>query len=474
MAGPDRTPSTASAGSQLPLERYLRYGAVWAVAAGPAFAVLAALWLYPAQFAGIGEVSLGAFALMFPLAVRELRVERRTEFVYFLLIAGTAFAVVSILTGAANGLTDQPFTTPQYAATIVHGPDPYVSPLVVHYQQYGQSFSFRSVYLFLPLLTFLQVPGVSYKWVALAGWVALVLVARRRFDAAIMLGQPYVVIVAANGYNDLVVLFLLTLGFVGWEGRRQEWAEWLALGCKQFANLFVVAYYAIRREWGKLAVTLGVTVAFLLPFLLWSGPAVLCPAVFSDWHASCGGGFRPSFQLDYSVWVVWGLGLFYSPLLGVIRRRSATGGLARLLRSAHLSFDDLLRIPAFLVVGVSGVFVNLSVFVLLGLRLGSTVGALYLASAGAFLVALCWNFLWNRAWAFAGRGGRSTAYHLGLYGVIQAGVLGVNEAVLGAAVRFGASNVEGQVIGIIAGSALGYTANLRWNFRPLGPEAPSA
>ncbi len=155
-----------------------------------------------------------------------------------------------------------------------------------------------------------------------------------------------------------------------------------------------------------------------------------------------------------------------------MRRRASAGWTARLLERFRVSFDDLLRLPAFLTVGVSGVFVNLCVFTLLGLQLTGTAGAVYLASAGAFGVALGWNFLWNRAWAFAGRGGHSTAYHLALYGVIQAGVLAVNLVVLAVAVTLGASNLEGQVAGILAGSLLGYSANLRWNFRAMVANAP--
>lgn len=437
--------------------------------------MLTALWLYPSEFAGIGEIALGAFALMFPLAVRELRVERRTEFVFFLVGAGVAFGAVSILTGAANGLTNQAVALPRFLDLLLRHQDPYVSPLAFQYLQYGQTYSFQGVYPFLPLLLLLQVPGLDYKWFALACWVALVLVARRRFDIAVMLGQPYAVIVAANGYSDLVVLLLLTVAFVGGGARRSRWAKWVALGCKQFAAVVVVAYHLACRQWRAAGIAIGVTVAFLVPFYLWSGPAVLCPALTSNLVPACGARTLPGVQLDYALWVVWGLAVFYGPLVAALRRRAEEGWVGRLLRPLHLSFADALRIPPFLVVGVSGVFVNLCVFTLLGLRLGSAPAALYLASAGAFAVALGWNFLWNRAWAFAGRGGRSMAYHFAVYGGIQVGVLALNLLVLGAAVALGASSLEGQLLGIVVGSALGYGANFRWNFRSLlpGPSGPS-
>lgn len=473
MADSGRTPATGTAHPQPRTVRYLRFAAAWVVGALPAFAVLAALWQYPSAFNGTSEVALGAFALMFPIAVRQLRVERRTEFVYFLLLVGIAFGVISVLSGAANGLTDQPYSTPRFVSLLFQRQDPYVVPLGFQYQQYGQTLSFHAVYSFLPLLMFLQVPGLNYKWFALAAWAAMVLVARRRFDTAVLLAQPYLAILAANGYNDLVVLLLLTVGFVGWEGRRQKWAEWLSLGCQQLASLFVVAYHVVRRDWRNVVVTLGITLGFLVPFLLWSGTGVLCPAITGDRLAACGTGAGLALHLDDPVWVVWGMAVFYAPLLGALRRRASTGATGRLLGRLHLSFDEVLRLPAFLIVGISGVFVNLVVFTVLGLRLTSTPDAVYFSSAGAFAVALCWNFSWNRAWAFAGRGGHSTAYHFGLYGVIQAGALAVNLLVLAIAVGLGASNLEGQLVGIVTASLLGYGLNLRWNFRATLTQSPT-
>jgi putative flippase GtrA len=473
MAPSGGTDGAESTPVQAPAERYLRFAAAWAAGALPAFAVITALWLYPSEFHGIGEISLGAFALMFPVAVRQLRVERRSQFVYFLLVTGIAFAVVSILTGAANGLTDEPYTTPRYVTLLFAHQDPYVVPLVFSYQQYGQTIQSQSLYLYLPLLMFLQVPGLSYKWFALACWAGMVLLARRRFDAAVMLAQPYMMLVAASGYNDLVVLLLMTLGFLGFEGRRQKWAEWLSLGCKQFANAFVLAYYVIRRDWKNTTITLGVSAVFLAPFLLWSGPAVICPAVFADRIPACASGGAPSYLINYSVWIVWAVALFYVPLLAAVRRRATAGAFGRLLDRTHVSFEELQRIPAFLIVGISGVFVNLCLFVLLDFRYGSVTDAYLLASAGAFGVAMGWNFIWNRSWAFAGRGGHSTGYHLGLYGAIQAGALAVNLVVLAVGVDLGGSHLESQLVGILLGSVLGYAANLRWNFRARVPATPS-
>ena len=450
-------------------DRRLRYGAAWAAGALPALAVVTALWLYPNDFHGIGEIALGAFALMFPVAVRQLRVQRTVHFIYFLLGAGVVFSVVSILTGAGNGLTDEPYTTPRYATLLLHGQDPYVVPLMFDYHQYGQTIHSNSTYLYLPLLTFFQVPGLDYKWFAVGCWVLLVLLVRKNFDVGVMLAQPYFAIVAASGYNDLVVLVFLTLAFVGLEGRRQKWAELLALGLKQFANAVTFAYYIIQRDWKNTAITAVVSAAFIAPFLLWSGPSVLCPAVLADRLPSCGTGGSPSYLLNYSVWVLWTVAVFYPRTVAELRRTADSGWVPRALRRTGLALEEILRLPAYVVIGISGVFVNLCIFTFLQFWIGHGTGAILVASTAAFGVATLWNFSWNRAWTFEGRGDRSVTYHLTVYGLIQLGALAINLVVLAVGVSFGLSALTSQIVGIVLGSVVGFGANLRWNFRPVVP-----
>ncbi|HXQ48593.1 MAG TPA: GtrA family protein [Thermoplasmata archaeon] len=465
MVGTTVTGPPSPLSEEAPRARVLPYTLAWLSGALPALAVITALWLYPNDFRDVGEVSLGAFALMFPVAVRQLKVPRRIGFIYLLLGAGIAFAVGSILTGAANGLTDEPFTTPRYAGLLLAHQDPYIVPLAFTYVQYGQTLHFHGVYAYGPLLLFLQIPGLGYEWFALGCWTVLVLLVRKKFDIAVMLAQPYVALLAANGFNDLVVLVFLTLAFVGYEGRRQRWAEWLSLGMKQFANLFVLAYYVLRRDWRNTLVTAGVSAGFLLPFVYWSGPAVLCPAVLPGGVLGCRGGLALNYQLNDSLWLVWAVALFYPSVVRIARRRASSGLGARLVEWSGLGMEGLLRLPAFVVVGVSGVFVNLCVFTLVSLRLGPATSVALLASAAAFGVALVWNFTWNRSWAFQDRGHRSTAYHFALYGVIQVGALAVNLVVLALGVTLGLGALESQLGGILLASLIGYAANLRWNFR---------
>ncbi len=168
QTGGTSTPVPGSRGRELAL-----YSAAWLAGAVPLFAVITALWLAPHAFGTTGEVTIGAFAIVFPVVVRRLGVPREARFVWFLLIAGVAFGVLSVLTGAGNGLTDEPYTTPHFVTLIWAHQDPYVVPLVFNYVQYGQTIHSYSIYPYLPLLMFLQVPGLDYKWFALACWVGM-------------------------------------------------------------------------------------------------------------------------------------------------------------------------------------------------------------------------------------------------------------------------------------------------------------
>src|SRR5271157_2171794 len=368
---------TETRGSPIPVpglgaRELATYGAAWLAGALPLFAVITALWLAPHTFGSTGEITIGAFAVAFPVVVRRLGVPREARFVRFLLVAGIVFGVISILTGAGNGLTDEPYTTPRFVTLLWAHQDPYVVPLVFNYVQYGQTIHSYSIYPYLPLLMFLQVPGLDYKWFALACWVGMVLLVRKKFDAGILLAQPYVAVMAASGYNDFPVLLLLTVAFVGAAGRRQRWAQLLALGAKQFANAIVLAYYLVRRDWKNVLVTIGVSAAFILPFVIWSGPTVLCPTVFANRLASCPSGGTAQYLLNYAVWPVWVLAIFYPAALAATRWSAQRGRLARLLAGRRFSIDDLLPIPACTIVGITGALAAVTVFLGLGVALGTS------------------------------------------------------------------------------------------------------
>jgi hypothetical protein len=421
--------------------------AAWLAAALPAFLLITLLWLdfYASQ--PFAYIALGALALAFPVLVRRIGVPRSNRFVYILLFTGLAFAVLSVLTGWGNGLTDEPFTTPRFASFLLSGHDPYTQQMVFTYQQYGATLPSRSYYVYLPLLMFLQIPGISYKWFTLACWALTVLIVRHRFDTAILLAQPYVVVLAASGYNDFPVLLLLTLGLVGFEGRRQKWAEYLSLGCKQFANIFVFVYYAARRRWVDSAVTVAVTVAFLVPFLVWGGTGVLCPALLANRLASCPSGGGAALLLNYPVWIVWIYAVFYVPLVAIVARHFSPR------RSLAFDLRRLAVLPALVVVGASAVGIGLSLFVLVASRiptpgLGTIAGSLG-GIAGTVAWSLAWNGPWRRDLEARRFGARATGKVLACHGLLVAfGLL-----IVGGWTYLGGPSIAAVALGLSVGVA---------------------
>ncbi len=427
--------------------RWALYAAAWAAGAVPLFALTTALWKAFPVYSSTGDLTIGAFALVFPVVVRRLGVPRREGFIRFLLVAGLAFGIVSVLTGWGNGLTDEPFTTPRFITLLQAHQDPYVVPLVFNYVQYGQTIHSYSIYPYLPLLMFLQIPGLDYKWFTLGCWVGMVLLVRRRFDAGSYLAQPYVVVMAASGYNDFPVLLLLTVAFVGVAGRPQRWAQLLALGAKQFANAIVLVYYLVRRDWKNVLVTLGVSAAFILPFVIWSGPVVLCPTVVADRLTSCPSGGTAQYLLNYTLWPIWVLAVFYSSTLVWARSASQKGRLSRLFAGRRFSIDDLLRTPAFAVVAVSGALGGVCTFLAVGIFLGSTGFAVIASAVVGFCVLAGWVVACDSAEGARGRLFGRELSRVPFQVAIQVVALALNTAAVGGAFLLGRPPLEGEFVG---------------------------
>ncbi len=437
-----------------------RYAAGWAAGAGPALAMITILWLLPGPSTPFGIVALGAYALAFPAMVRRLGVPPRTSFLAFLVVAGIAFAVLSILTGWGNGLTDEGFTTPRFAGFLLAGHDPYTTPMTIAYAAYGRHFVSTSYYVYLPVLMFLQVPGVPYKWFSLACWVVLVALVRKRFSTAVLLAQPYVMIVAENGYNDLVLLVLLTVAFVGVEGRRSKWAEWIALGCKQFANVFVLLYYAVRRDWRNFLVTAGVSAAFVVPFFLWNGDRVLCPTLLANRPAFCPHTGGIQLLINYPVWAVWVFAVFYGPALVAVRQALVRRSPRRrpdgwLLESARLE-----RLPSVLVVATTSVVSGLSVFVAVDALLGGRGGGPFSAAAVASPVVVLWGTAWGEPWRRSGGlGGRLDRR----FWTAQGWLVGIDLAIAWGWTLARGSPPVGEGVGLVVGATAFVALVLRGN-----------
>jgi hypothetical protein len=294
-----------------------------------ALAVPLALLAHITALSGFLPTVLGLWALGFPLSVYFSRLQNPVRLGWVLASTGLGLALFSFGTGRFNGLTDEPYMMPQFVGTLLHGHDPYSTAITVTYHQYGTAYTDTAVYSYLPLLLVLQPFVVSYRLYTIAAWAVTTYLVRRRPLAFIAIGQPYLALLAASGFNDFPVLLLLTLGFVGIGGRRQYWAEVLSLGTKQFANVVVVGYYLVKREVGRALLALGISVAFVVPFLLWNPGAFVCRAVLL-WPPVCGSSAGPPLShFNYWVWPVWVVGLYFEPIRGWGRRRLRTLGWER-------------------------------------------------------------------------------------------------------------------------------------------------
>jgi len=288
----------------------LEPGAALLVGLGSVFLVMTTpLLSNPAAGALLFFAMLGAFAI----AVRG-ELHRRSWFLALWVGVALALALASAITGVFNGLTDEPYATPGFVHLL---PDLYGKPLHLVYYQYGSGpITLDDSYIYLPLMTFLQVPGIDYRWVTVGAWALTVYLLRRSGPALLLVGSPWVALVAANGFNDMVPLTFLTLTFVTLEGWPGRVAEVVSLGLKQFANAILLVYYVAHRRWRDALVVVGVTVAFLLPFAVLDLPAVVCHAVLLDPQPVCGAGYSAAFaagtgaHLNYYVWVLWLLAVF--------------------------------------------------------------------------------------------------------------------------------------------------------------------
>ncbi len=148
----------------------------------------------------------------------------------------------------------------------------------------------------------------------------------------------------------------------------------------------------------------------------------------------------------------------------------------------------LARYGKFLLVGLTGVVVNLAVFALAldaisphptfdlyaNLRRLASTGSSGLeanlaASAVAFAVATLWNFTFNNLWTFRTAVGHRHPLgpRVGLYYGVSLGSLGVNEGVLAVA-SLVLAPLWGQGIGILAGSIVGFVGNRQITFAEAG------
>ncbi len=307
---------------------------------------------------GISPYSTIAWDIATLLAVSTYFTVRRSRrdpqaFLREMVVIGVVLAAVSIFTGIGNGATDEGYTTPLYGNMMVSLVNPYWHLLTVPYTvHYGPFISYRvistSYDTYLPLISFLQIPGtgiLGYELLCVAAWLGLVYLVRKDEFASLTLASPVIALLAANGFNDLPVLFLMTLSLRGWSGPKAKVVEYLTYGMKQFANVFWFAFYLIQRRWVGATLVLVISAVWVLPFLLWpgEGSGIYCQALTLGWGPGCAGvssGVRGVADLwdhwNYYAWPVWAYALFRSRIdrwwgtarLRLARRRPSKASVA--------------------------------------------------------------------------------------------------------------------------------------------------
>lgn len=240
------------------------------------------------------------------------------------IVSAISLAAVALSLLSGISLTDEPFSTPGYARFF---PDLYGHPYLQTYQVplwphvlplplASYTFTTDSYDLYLPLLTFYQIPGAPYQVVSLAAWAGMVGICYRtgRRTAAIAMASPFVGLCAAAGFNDFVGLFLLTVMVVADSTGRSVVADVLAMGTKQFVPALSVVYHALKRQWTRMAIAIAATGLILLPFYLIDPGGVYCHALLIS--GSCGSpgnrvGDIVLGHVNYYLYPLWALGLFH-------------------------------------------------------------------------------------------------------------------------------------------------------------------
>ena len=279
-----------------------------------------------------GLSTLGSVSLV--AAVRSSGEDWRKE-VRILFLASVVVGAVSIATGIGNNATDEPFAMPGYLGTLLQGHDPYFTATSVSYTArtldvWSSTVHLSTYYSYLPLGLFVQIPGtgaLGYRAICLASWAGTVYFVRRDDFAALCLVSPPVALLAANGFSDLPLLLLLTFSLRGARGTTAKAAEYATYAMKQFANVFWLVYYIVRRDALRATVVVVVTLAFAAPFLLWHPTGVWCEAL--TFSAGPGCSIAPNqsrhwadlySHWNYYLWPLWAYALYHTEIDRILRR----------------------------------------------------------------------------------------------------------------------------------------------------------
>lgn len=139
---------------------------------------------------------------------------------------------------------------------------------------------------------------------------------------------------------------------------------------------------------------------------------------------------------------------------------SPTSELAIRIRAASRRPASWWQLAKFGIVGGSGYLINLVVFALLA----SVLDVHHLAAAvGAFLVAVSNNFFWNRHWTF-GPGEDPAHFQAARFFVVSVASLGVNLVALELLLSGGMGELPAQAIAVAVAMPFNFLGNKLWAF----------
>ena len=120
-----------------------------------------------------------------------------------------------------------------------------------------------------------------------------------------------------------------------------------------------------------------------------------------------------------------------------------------------------MQLARFALVGTSGYFVNVAIF---GALIHLALVGYRLAAAFAYGLGVANNFLWNRAWTFAARGG-NTGAQAARFVLVSIAAFGVSLAMLVVLVEaVGLPKIEAQVLAVMSATPLSFLGNKLWTF----------
>ena len=144
----------------------------------------------------------------------------------------------------------------------------------------------------------------------------------------------------------------------------------------------------------------------------------------------------------------------------------------RRIRTAARSSENWIQLFKFGLVGGSGYVINLGVFAILSGDLGIGHAA---AAVGAFAVAVCNNFLWNRYWTFEPGEGRAS-FQAAQFFIVSLASLLINLGLLELLVAEAhIGQLPAQAIAVATAMPFNFLGNKLWTFgEPAGPSYAAA